>query len=61
MSDSVSTTDEVLLHRSGMVVQDINLYAQISKSQSGSVLQLKSNTNLTIPANNLTIRLRKLI
>lgn len=60
--DNVSTTDEVLLHRSGMVMQDIVLYAQISKSQSeDSVLQLKSNTNLTIPANNLTIRLRQLI
>ena len=59
--DAVSS-DEILLHRSGMVMQDIHLYARIYKSASGSsILQLKSNTRVSIGSNNLTIKLRQLI
>ena len=60
-SDAISS-DEILLHRSGMLMQNIHLYARIYKPAPGtSILQLKSNTNVSIDANNLTVKLRRLI
>lgn len=58
-SNSATAADEILLHRSGRILQDIYIYAKIEKRGDNSVLSLKSNTDLTI--DDLTIKLRQLI
>lgn len=58
-SNSATAADEILLHRSGMILQNIYIYAKIEKRGDNSVLSLKSNTDLTI--DDLTIKLRQLI
>ena len=60
-SDNTTDADEILLHRSGMILQDIYIYAKIKKRDNNSVLSLKSNSNTDLTINGLTIKLRKLI